>query len=91
MATTRVRLGCPVCGLVRDPQFFGLDETGAYDPAAHTPKFVAKAVQFAGRARITVTDLPVTLEFAQGLRSALRASLAVLEAEILDAGGELEP
>ncbi len=91
MATTLIRLGCPLCGRYWDPKNFGLTETGAYDPAAHTPKFSLQAHQFAGRARITVTEQPVTLEVAQGLRSALRASLAILEAEILDAGGELEP
>ena len=86
----RERIGCPVCGMNRGPVFFGIDQsTGVYDPAARPPKTVLHRCQFGGRARITVETTGLPLHLAQGLRSALRASLALVEREILEAGGEL--
>lgn len=76
---------------MRTPRFFGLDPiTFRYDPSARPPKFVAYTHHFGGRARIRVEEHSMPLPAAQGLRSALRASLALVEAEILEAGGELE-
>lgn len=90
MATVRERIGCPVCGVSRAPRFFSIDEgTGAYDGSARPPKIVLYRFQFAGRGRITTEHADLPIHLAQGLRSALRASLALVEAEILAAGGVL--
>ncbi len=90
MASTRERIGCPVCGVSRAPRFFSIDpETGAYDGSGRPPKIVLYRFRFAGRASITTEHAGLPLHLAQGLRDALRASLALVEREILEAGGEL--
>jgi len=90
MATVRERIGCPVCGVSRAPRFFSINtETGAYDGSARPPKIVLYRFRFAGRGAITTEHASLPLHLAQGLRSALRASLDLVEQEILAAGGEL--
>lgn len=76
-----------LCGHTRPPGAFGLNSDGSYDLHAKPPKLVLHAFHFGGRARITVEHLPVPLNYAYGLRDALKAALAVVESEIAEAGG----
>lgn len=85
------RLHCVTCGFDGRPDRFGLTETGAYDPtAAPQHELGVRLDQFLGRGRIKVERQPCPLPIALGMRDALRAALARVEAEIAEAtGGEV--
>ncbi len=88
--TVRESIGCTLCGLARPLTQLGIDpDTGRYDRDARPPKTVLYRHLYGGRARLTVEKVGLPLHLAQGLRDALRASLALVEREILEAGGEL--
>lgn len=84
----RVQLRCVLCGTDRSPRYFGLDEEGEYAGAAAPHEMSLRVNHFGGRARITVDRAPLPLNLAVGLRDALKAALARVEADIVEATGE---
>jgi hypothetical protein len=80
---------CVLCGHTVKPERLGLTETGAYDSAAapaHTLE--VRLDHLGGRAALRVEKLPLPLPFAYGMRDALKAALARVNAEIAEAGGD---
>ena len=63
---------------------------GAYDPNIAAHDMTLRIDHFLGRGRITVERGPVPMNYAYGLRSALQAALARVEADIVEGGGELD-
>jgi hypothetical protein len=64
-----------------------LTPDGSYDAAnAHRNEMSLRIDRFGGPQRITVERHPVPLAIAYGLRDALRAALARVEADIAAAG-----
>lgn len=84
--TVRDQLGCLLCGLSRKPEVFGLDEKGAYNPEARSPPLVLYRRHFGGRANLVCEKLPVPVPLALGIRDALKAALARVEADLTEAG-----
>lgn len=92
MGSSRDTVGCTLCGLARTPAQLGIDAgSGKYDPESRPPKTVLYRHHYGlhGK-RIVVEKLSMPMHLAKGLRSALRASLALVEQEILEAGGTLD-
>lgn len=88
----RQTIRCPLCGWDVAAARFGLTSGGEYD-AENAPQHAlsVRLTTLAGRANITVTREPLPLEFARGLRRALKAALARVDAEIAEAtGGEAD-
>lgn len=84
------KLRCVLCGLDRRPAQLGLAEDGSYDAATALPNEMTLRIDtIGGRGRLSVDRQPVPLPTAYGLRSALQAALARVEADIVAAGGEL--
>ena len=86
MATVRDQLVCLLCGLTHKPEAFGLDSNGAYDPERQAPPLVLYRRHFGGRGRIVCEKLPVPAPLALGIRQALKAALARVEADLTEAG-----
>jgi hypothetical protein len=85
---TKITLRCPICGWDRAQHALGLAPDGSYDAAnAHENDMTLRIDHFLGRGRIVVERHPVPLATAYGLRDALRAALARVEADIAGAGG----
>lgn len=85
-----VTLRCTLCGIDRKPSAFGLDDEGAYDPDnAHENEMSLRIDTIGGRGCLTVERQPVPLATAYGILDALKAAVARVEADIVDAGGEL--
>ena len=80
-----------LCGFDVAASRLGLDAEGRYD-AENAPQHEmgVRLTTFGGRANISVTREPLPLEFAYGLRRALRAALARVEADIAEVGGEAD-
>ncbi len=89
MATELNRIGCPICAFTHAPRRLGLTDDGSHDPQLRPPLFKAYRYRFGGRGNVQVTHADLPLNFALGLRDALRTALAQLEHEIVEAGGEL--
>jgi hypothetical protein len=85
--TTRDTIHCLACGHDVKPATLGLSETGVYERAEVHPLELRRR-HFGGRARIVCERLPLPLPFAYGMRDALKAALARVNAEIAEAGGE---
>jgi hypothetical protein len=66
-------------------------DTGAYDPAeAPQHALGLRLDHYGGRGKLRVDRVPLPMPFAIGMRDALRAALARVEAEIAAAtGGEV--
>ncbi len=91
MGSTRETIGCTLCGWGHAPARFGIDaKTGKYDPHARPPKTVLYRHHYGPPKGVQVEKASMPMHLAQGLRSALRASLALVEQEILEAGGTLD-
>jgi hypothetical protein len=81
---------CVLCGHTVQPERLGLDAGGAYDGENAIQHTLQQRVDhIGGRGRLRVEALPLTMPFALGMREALRAALARVEAEIREAGGVL--
>ena len=86
---TRQYVHCVGCGYDVKPQRLGLLESGAYDPEmAPAHPLALRLDHFGGRGRLHVEKLPLPLPFAYGMRDALKAALARVNAEIAEAGGD---
>lgn len=86
---TRDSVHCALCGFDVKPARLGLAEAGGYDVDAAVPHPLAlRRRHYGGRASITVEELALPLPFAYGMRDALKAALARVNAEIAEAGGE---
>jgi len=86
----RTYVHCVLCGYDVKPARLGLREDGVYDATtapAHVPEL--RVDHIGGRGKLAVEKLALPMPFALGVREALRAALARVEAEILEAGGEL--
>lgn len=82
---------CVACGWDVRPDRLGLTDTGAYDPAeAPQHALNVRLTHIGGRGRIRVERVPLPMPFAIGMRDALRAALARVEAEIAAATGGAE-
>ena len=80
---------CVLCGFDVRPDRLGLSAAGAYDLIEGTPHpLELRRRTYGGRARIPVEKLPLPLPFAYGMRDALKAALARVNAEIAEAGGD---
>jgi hypothetical protein len=78
-----------MCGWDQPPQRLGLGSAGAYDPAAAPAHGLSlRRTTIGGRGRCAVERRPLPLPFAYGMRDALKAALARVNAEIAEAGGE---
>lgn len=85
-----VRLRCTLCGHDRPQAAFGLDTKGAYDPdSGFDTEMSLRIDTIGGRGRLTVERQPVPLAIAYGILDALKAAVARVEADILEADGEL--
>jgi hypothetical protein len=73
----------------RAPRFFGISAEGAYDPA-HVNELGSRTYHFGGASNIKVDKGPAPMNMAYGMRAALKAALARVEADIVEAGGELD-
>lgn len=84
----RVDFRCPVCGLSRQPRFFGVNE-GEFDPEDR-PQHVLEAREYTygGDRSITVERRPLSLEEALALRRSLAAALQHLDDELEEATGD---
>lgn len=81
---------CVACGHTVKPERIGLGADGAYDGENAFPHTMQQRIDYiGGRRSLRVEHLPLPMPFALGMRDALRAALARVEAEILEAGGEL--
>lgn len=88
---SKTTLHCVACGYDVTPERLGLSATGAYDHAeAPQHTLSVRLDHFRGRGNIKTERAPLPLPFALGMRDALRAALARVEAEIAEAtGGEI--
>jgi hypothetical protein len=87
----RQTIHCVLCGWDVAPSRLGLGARGEYDTEnAPQHEMGVRLTTFGGRANITVRREPLPLEFAYGLRRALKAALARVEADIAEVGGEAE-
>ena len=88
---SKTTIHCVACGYDGRPDRFGLTDTGTYNPTeAPQHELGLRLDQFLGRGRIKVERQPCPMPFALGMRDALRAALARVEAEIAAAtGGEV--
>jgi hypothetical protein len=82
-----ISLRCVLCGTDRSRRFFGLTEDGAYEPE-RLHEMSLRVTNIGGRGRCTVERGPLPLNLAFGLRAALKAALARVEADIVEATGE---
>lgn len=86
----RVTVRCSLCGWDRPPAALGLAADGSYDAAhAHENEMTLRIDTFGGPRRITVERQPVPLATAYGILDALKAAVGRVEADIVEAGGEL--
>jgi hypothetical protein len=77
-----------MCGWDRKLGALGLTDDGCFEPV-HANELSLRLDHIGGRGRLRVERLPLPLPFAIGMRDALRAALARVEAEIAAAtGGE---
>lgn len=78
-----------LCGHAVKPERIGLVETGAYDHALAPAHILQLRLDhLGGRGMLRVEMVPLPLPFAYGMRDALKAALARVNAEIAEAGGE---
>jgi hypothetical protein len=85
---TKESLRCAACGYDVRLHRLGLTEEGAYDAAcAPQHELSVRIDTFGGRNSLTVERQPLPLPYAIGMRDALRAALARVEAEIAAASG----
>ncbi len=86
---TRQYVHCTLCGFDVKPQRLGLTEAGVFDNESAPAHGLAMRVDhFGGRGRLRVTKEPLPIPFAYGIRDALKAALARVNAEIAEAGGD---
>lgn len=89
--SVRQTIHCVLCGYDVAASRLGLGTGGQYDVEnAPQHEMGVRLTTFGGRANIQVTREPLPLEFAYGLRRALRAALARVEADIVEVGGEAD-
>lgn len=80
---------CTLCGFDVKPQRLGLTEAGVFDSESAPQHALALRVDdIGGRGHLKVTKEPLPIPFAYGMRDALKAALARVNAEIAEAGGE---
>lgn len=75
-----------LCGRDHPAASFRLTPEGQFEGPVHDLDLVVR--HYGGRARIRVENTAVPLHLALGLRQALKAALARVEAEIEEATGE---
>jgi len=86
----RTQFRCMLCGVPRWPSMLRLDaDTGAFIGPAHEPHAIV--FTYGGRNSLSTAQHPLPMEFALGIRDALRAALERIEGDIVEAGGELAP
>ena len=91
MGSTRETIGCVLCGWGHSPARFGIDaKTGTYDPESRPPKTVLYRHVYGPPKGVRVEKDALPMHLAKGLRNALRAALARVEADILEGGGTLD-
>lgn len=84
----KVTVHCTLCGYDVQLQRLGLTKDGAYDSAEAPQHLLSQRVDtFGGRANIKTDREPLPMPFALGIRDALKAALARVEAEIVEGGG----
>lgn len=77
-----------MCGYDVKPGRIGLTEGGDYDPEqAPQHELELRVDDIGGRGHLTVEKQALPLPFALGMRDALKAALARVEAEIAEATG----
>lgn len=85
---TRKTVHCSLCGFDVSPGRLGLTDKGEYDAeAAPRHEMSLRTDTIGGYRKLTVTREPLPMPFALGLRAALQAALARVEAEIVEGGG----
>jgi hypothetical protein len=85
---TRTTLHCVLCGYDHALQRFGLTADGAFDPVnAPQHELTMRIDTYGGPRHLAVARQPVSLAVAYGMRDALQAALARVEADIAQAGG----
>ncbi len=82
----RETLHCVLCGHDRPLKAFRLTPEGAFEGPAR--ELFLRIDTIGGRAKLTVDRVAVPLYFALGMRAALKAALASIEADIEEATGE---
>jgi hypothetical protein len=81
------RIRCPACGFDRKLAAFGITLEGVFDAANAQPNELSLRVDhIGGRGRLRVERHPLPVHLAIGLRAALRARLAQIDAELAAAG-----
>lgn len=85
---TRKTVHCTLCGYDVKLDRIGLTDRGEYDAESAPQHEVNFRVDtFGGPKKLTVTREPLPMPFALGMRAALQAALARVEAEIIEGGG----
>lgn len=77
-----------MCAYDVNPSRLGLRDDGSFDPAAPPRELSLRANHYGGRGKIVCERMPLPVQQAIGLRDALRARLAQVEAELAAAGVE---